>query len=60
MRLLITSSFERTAMKLHKQQKTCFHAAVRTIAVNPELIDDLADSKSISLNQYSTTYYVRK
>lgn len=38
MRLLVTSSFERTTKKLHKQQKTGLDVAVRSIVVaNPEI-----------------------
>ena len=37
MRLLVTSSFERTTKKLHKQQKTGLDVAVRSIVANPEI-----------------------
>ena len=36
MRILVTSTFERTVKKLHQQQKTVLDDAVRTIASQPE------------------------
>ncbi len=36
MRILVTSTFERTVKKLHQQQKTALDDAVRTIASQPE------------------------
>jgi len=37
MRLLITPTFERTAKKLHPQQKSALNDAVRAVAGNPDL-----------------------
>ena len=36
MRILVTSTYERTVKKLHQQQKTVLDDAVRTIASQPE------------------------
>jgi mRNA interferase RelE/StbE len=37
MRLLVTPTFERTAKKLHRQQKTVLDEAVRAIAMDPDI-----------------------
>lgn len=46
MRILVTPTFERTAKKLHQQQKTALDEAVRTIAKQPNVgeakVGDLA------------------
>ncbi|MTW21950.1 type II toxin-antitoxin system RelE/ParE family toxin [Allochromatium palmeri] len=36
-RLLVTPAFERTAKKLHRQQKTALDEALRAVASQPEL-----------------------
>ncbi len=37
MRILVTPTFERTAKKLHRQQKAALDEAVRAVASQPEI-----------------------
>jgi mRNA-degrading endonuclease RelE of RelBE toxin-antitoxin system len=54
MRLLVTPSFERTAKKLHKQQKTCLDAAIRSIISDPELGEEkVGDLAGIRIHKFS-------
>lgn len=54
MRLLVTPSFERTAKKLHKQQKTGLDVAVRSIIANPEIGEEkIGDLAGIRIYKFS-------